>query len=134
MLGLSAATVDVIKERILREHHGDALDAQEELEQQIETASKTVEAAIEGLAHMTGTFDLGKFAELASPHVRGAFYLKKIKDENGAEVVQVFKHKNPADKFGYGWTAAQPDEIDNGSFYNNHAEWLAANGGQTVVP
>jgi hypothetical protein len=134
VLGIHASTLDLIRERILRQVHGDALDAQEELEQAIQVAERTNEAAIAGLSHMVGEFDLGRFAQETAPHVRGAFWLKKVKDDHGAEVVQVFKHVDKADKWGYRWVDATPDEIADGGFYKNHAEWHGANGGQGAVP
>jgi hypothetical protein len=134
VLGIHDSTLALIRDKVLREAHGDMLDQQQELEQQIETAEKVNEAAIEEISHMVGEFDLGRFAQEAAPHVKGAFWLKKIKDENGGEVIKVFKHAYPSDKFGYRFLDAAPEEIANGDFYANHAEWQAANGGKAVVP
>ena len=72
VIGIPASAFDLIKDRVLRAHHGDAIDELAQLEKAIAVAEPVVEAAQQEIAREAGVLDLAKFNELAAPHVKAA--------------------------------------------------------------
>jgi len=118
MLGLSAAVCNLIKERLLREQHGEAVDRLAELETAIKAAEENNEARLAEVMQMTGVYDPAKFAELAKPHVQEAPWLRKYGD-----VVHVVDLDSRIAR------VATPEEAASGVYYKDFAEYQRARTG-----
>jgi hypothetical protein len=125
MLGLSAATCGLIRERALRAAHGDVIDELEELDTGIALADRAVHMAREELAVEAGV-DLARFDAAAAPFEKAPGpWLKKIRQGND-EVVRVVRWN--ADKSGGTLAVPTADELAAGHFYANIEEYRAAHG------
>src|SRR5262249_9491982 len=121
MLGLSAAACTLIKQRVLRAAHGDAIDELEELDRGIALADRAIQMARQELAVEAGV-DLAKFDAAAAPFEKVVGpWLKKTPE--GVRVLRWNAART-------GGTLAVPtaDELERGVFYANVDEFRAAHG------
>jgi hypothetical protein len=116
-------------DRALHAQHGEAPADLRELESAITIAESAVEAGREEVAHENGIFDPVKFNELAADFEKGKVgpWLKKVRDESGAEVVQVFKSVGDG-KFDWRLRNPTAEELATGEFYENYGAYASAHG------
>jgi hypothetical protein len=116
MLGLSAATCGLIRERALRAAHGDVIDELEELDTGIALADRAVHMARAKLA----------VEAAAAPFEKSIGPWLKKSVEGGKEVIRVVRWN--ADKSGGTLAVPTADELERGVFYANIEEYRAAHG------
>jgi hypothetical protein len=113
----------------LQAQHGEDVPRIKELETAIATAESAVEAGREEVAHENGIFDPVKFNELAADFEKGKVgpWLKKVRDESGVEIIQVFKSIGDG-KFDWRLRNPTAEELATGEFYENHDAYVKAHG------
>jgi hypothetical protein len=119
----------ILTDRALEAQHGEAPADLRELEAAIATAESAAEAGREEVAHENGIFDPAKFNQLAADFEKGKIgpWLKKVRDESGAETVQVYKNIGNG-KFDWRLRNPTAEELATGEFYENYGAYAKAHG------
>ena len=113
--GVPQSRHDLLTERALNAQYGDAIAVIKEIEQGIEAAESTVEAARDEVRLEAGIHDPAKFNELAAPveAKQDAPWLRRGKDTNGNEVIRVVDLDRGVER------VPTADEIVRGIFYSD---------------
>jgi hypothetical protein len=124
-------------DRALRTHHGAAMDELAQLERAIAVVEPVVEAAPAEIAREAGILDLGKFNEMAAPHVARAtapWVRKQLHYPSHAPegVEAPFTMRLGADG-KYQWQRATEDEVASGMDYGTWDEFRRAQRGEVAV-
>lgn len=109
--GIPQSRHDLLTERALDAQFEDAIGEIKEIEQAIEVAMSSVEAARDEVRIEAGIHDVAKFNQLAAPieHRNSAPWLRRWPDENGEEVRVIDLEARTA-------RLATPEEIATGIF------------------
>jgi len=111
----------------LADMHGPLMQELQALDEEIDGARAVLDVARNDVKAELGVAD-GVFEEFAKPIEKrlNAPWLKRIKDSSGAERIHRITAADPDfDKTSSGSRLATPDEIRDGKFYADHAEFLA---------
>ena len=113
--GVPQSRHDLLTERALNAQYGDAIAEIKEIEQAIDAAESSVEAARDEVRIEVGIHDPAKFNELATPveAKQDAPWLRRSKTSNGAEEIVVVDLDRGIER------AANPEEVERGIFYSD---------------
>ena len=114
--GVPQSRHDLLTERALNAQYGDAIAEIKEIEQAIEAAESSVEAARDEVRLEVGIHDPAKFNELAAPIEAqyAAPWLRRRKNSSGAEEIRVVDLDRKVER------PATPEEIENGIEYRDY--------------
>jgi len=117
--GVPQSRHDLLTEQVLNAQFGDAIAEIKQIEQAIEAAESTVEAARDEVRLEVGIHDPARFNELAAPVEKRheAPWLRRGK-ENGTDVIRVVDLERGVER------PATPAEIDGGIFYKDHDHYV----------
>jgi hypothetical protein len=113
--GVPQSRHDLLTERTLNAQYGDAIAEIKEIEQAIEAAESSVEAARDEVRLEVGIHDPAKFNELAAPAEakQDAPWLRRTKTSSGAEEIVVVDLDRGIER------PATPKEAERGIFYSD---------------
>jgi hypothetical protein len=113
--GVPQSRHDLLTERALNAQYGDAIAEIKEIEQAIEAAESSVEAARDEVRLEVGIHDPAKFNELAAPveAKQDAPWLRRHQNSSGAEEIVVVDLDRGVER------PATQNEIERGIFYND---------------
>jgi hypothetical protein len=119
----------ILTDRALEAQHGEVPADLRDLETAIGITESAAVAGREEIAHENGIFDTAKFDELAAPFEKGKVgpWLKKVRDESGVEIIQVFKSIGDG-KFDWRLRNPTAEELATGEFYADHYAYAKAHG------
>jgi hypothetical protein len=117
--GVPQSRHDLLTERALNAQYGGAIAEIKEIEQAINAAESSVEAARDEVRLEVGIHDPTKFNELAAPveAKQDAPWLRRSKTSSGAEEVVVVDLDQGVER------AASPEEIERGIFYSDFEQY-----------
>ena len=118
--GVPQSRHDLLTERALNAQYGDAIAEIKEIEQAIEAAESSVEAARDEVRLEVGIHDPAKFNELAAPveAKQDAPWLRRRKNSDGTEEINVVDLDKKAER------PATPDEIESGIEYRDYDHFM----------
>jgi hypothetical protein len=117
--GVPQSRHDLLTERALNAQYGDAIAEIKEIEQAIEAAESSVEAARDEVRLESGIHDPAKFNELAAPveAKQDAPWLRRHQNSHGAEEIVVVDLDRGVER------PATPEETERGIFYSDFEEY-----------
>src|SRR5450759_515990 len=118
--GVPQSRHDLLTERALNAQYGDAIAEIKEIEQAIEAAESSVEAARDEVRIETGIHDVAKFNELAAPveAKQDAPWLRRRKNSDGTEEINVVDLDRKVER------PATPEEIESGIEYSDYNAFM----------
>jgi hypothetical protein len=118
--GVPQSRHDLLTERALNAQYGDAIAEIKEIEQAIEAAESSVEAARDEVRLEVGIHDPAKFNELAAPieAKHDAPWLRRSKNSSGAEEIRVVDLDRKIER------PATPEEIESGIEYRDYDAYM----------
>ena len=118
--GVPQSRHDLLTERALNAQYGDAIVEIKEIEQAIEAAESTVEAARDEIRLEVGIQDPAKFNELAAPVEAqcAAPWLRRRKNSDGTEEINVVDLDRKVER------PATPEEIESGIEYRDYDHFM----------
>jgi hypothetical protein len=118
--GVPQSRHDLLTERALNAQHGDAIAEIKEIEQAIEAAESSVEAAREEVRLEAGIHDPAKFNALAAPAeaMHDAPWLRRRKHSDGTEQINVVDLDRKVERL------ATPEEIESGIEYSDYDAFM----------
>ena len=118
--GVPQSRHDLLTERALNAQYGDAIAEIKEIEQAIDAAESSVEAARDEVRLEVGIHDVAKFNELAAPveAKQDAPWLRRRKNSDGTEVINVVDLDRKVER------PATPEEIENGIEYSDYDAFM----------
>jgi hypothetical protein len=117
--GVPQSRHDLLTGRALNAQFGNAITEINEIEQAIEAAESSVEAARDEVRLEVGIYDPAKFNELAAPieAKHAAPWLRRRTNSNGAEEIRVVDLDRKVER------VATPEEVERGMFYDSFEDY-----------
>jgi hypothetical protein len=117
--GVPQSRHDLLTERALDAQFGTEIAEIKKIEQAIEAAESSVEAARDEVRLEVGIYDPAKFNELAAPieAKHAAPWLRRRTDSNGAEEIRVVDLDRRVER------VATPEEVERGMFYDSFEDY-----------
>jgi hypothetical protein len=121
--GVPQSRHDLLTERALNAQFGAAIEEIKEIEQAIEAAESSVEAARDEIRLEVGIHDPAKFNALAAPveAKHSAPWLRRSK-QDGVEVIRVVDLEEGVER------PATPAEIESGVYFKNYDDYIRKDG------
>jgi len=118
--GIPQSRHDLLTERALNAQYSDAIAEIKEIEQAIEAAESSVEAARDEVRLEVGIHDPAKFEQLAAPveAQHSAPWLRRRKNSDGTEKINVVDLDRKVER------PATPEEIESGIEYSDYDAYM----------
>jgi hypothetical protein len=118
--GVPQSRHDLLTERALNAQYDDAIAEIKEIEQAIEAAESSVEAARDEVRVEVGIHDVAKFNELAAPVEAqcAAPWLRRRKNSDGTEEINAVDLDRKVER------PATPEEIESGIEYRDYDHFM----------